>query len=36
MLIDMDDSPEPRWLDDEQQQAWLSLVGIMLRLLRRA
>src|SRR5215468_8501407 len=32
MLSDMENAPEPRWLDDDQQQAWTSLVGIMLRL----
>jgi DNA-binding MarR family transcriptional regulator len=28
----MDTSPEPRWLDAEEQQAWLALVGILIRL----
>ena len=32
MLGGMQDMPEPRWLDEDQQQAWMSLVGIMLRL----
>ena len=26
------ENAEPRWLDEDQQQAWLSLVGVMLRL----
>ena len=32
MLGAMENAQEPRWLDDDQQQAWMSLVGIMLRL----
>jgi DNA-binding MarR family transcriptional regulator len=28
----VEDTQEPRWLDEDQQQAWTSLVGIMLRL----
>src|ERR1044071_9673238 len=32
MLDGMRDTPQPRWLDRDQQQAWMSLVGIMLRL----
>jgi DNA-binding MarR family transcriptional regulator len=32
MLGGMENAQEPRWLDEDQQQAWTSLVGIMLRL----
>lgn len=32
MLDGMDNTQQPRWLDEDQQQAWMSLVGIMLRL----
>lgn len=32
MLGGMEKTEEPRWLDEDQQQAWMSLVGIMLRL----
>lgn len=32
MLGGMDNTQQPRWLDEDQQQAWMSLVGIMLRL----
>jgi DNA-binding MarR family transcriptional regulator len=32
MLDGMDNTPEPRWLDEDQQQAWISLIGITLRL----
>ena len=32
MLGGMENAQEPRWLDEDQQQAWISLVGIMLRL----
>jgi DNA-binding MarR family transcriptional regulator len=28
----MGDVSQPRWLDDEQQQTWLSLVGMLARL----
>jgi DNA-binding MarR family transcriptional regulator len=28
----MEGTREPRWLDDEQKQAWLALVGLVLRL----
>ncbi|MEZ0112640.1 DNA-binding MarR family transcriptional regulator [Catenulispora sp. EB89] len=28
----MDDVPEPRWLDADEQQAWLALAGTMNRL----
>jgi DNA-binding MarR family transcriptional regulator len=28
----MENAQEPRWLDEDQQQAWISLVGIVLRL----
>jgi len=32
MLSAMEDAQEQRWLDEDQQQVWMSLVGIMLRL----
>src|SRR4051794_20376180 len=32
MLGGMQNAQEPRWLDEDQQQAWTSLVGILLRL----
>lgn len=32
MLGGVENAQEPRWLDEDQQQAWISLVGIMLRL----
>ena len=32
MLDGMEKAQEPRWLDEDQQQAWTSLVGITLRL----
>jgi DNA-binding MarR family transcriptional regulator len=32
MLGGVENAQEPRWLDEDQQQAWMSLVGIMLRL----
>jgi DNA-binding MarR family transcriptional regulator len=32
MIGGMADTREPRWLDEEQQQAWIGLSGIMLRL----
>src|SRR3954469_11540350 len=32
MLGGMENAQEPRWLDEDQQQAWMSLVGIMRRL----
>lgn len=32
MIDTMETTQEPRWLDQDQQQAWISLVGIMLRL----
>jgi DNA-binding MarR family transcriptional regulator len=32
MIGGMEDTPEPSWLDEEQQQAWIGLSGIMLRL----
>ena len=32
MLDTMENTREPRWLDEDQQQAWINLVGIMLRL----
>jgi DNA-binding MarR family transcriptional regulator len=32
MLDGMENAQEPRWLDEDQQQAWMSLVGMMLRL----
>jgi DNA-binding MarR family transcriptional regulator len=32
MLGGMEKAQEPRWLDEDQQQAWISLAGIMLRL----
>ena len=32
MLGGMVNAQEPRWLDADQQQAWTSLVGILLRL----
>jgi DNA-binding MarR family transcriptional regulator len=28
----MSDVPEPRWLDEEQQQTWMVLAGMMARL----
>jgi DNA-binding MarR family transcriptional regulator len=28
----MEDTGEPRWLDAEEQRAWLALVGLMIRL----
>jgi DNA-binding MarR family transcriptional regulator len=28
----MSDDPEPRWLDEEQQQTWLTLAGMLVRL----
>jgi DNA-binding MarR family transcriptional regulator len=28
----MEGTREPRWLDEEQKQAWLALVGLLLRL----
>lgn len=28
----MDDGAEPRWLDDEEHQTWLALVGMLARL----
>jgi len=28
----MEGTREPRWLDDEQKQAWLALIGLVLRL----
>lgn len=32
MIAGMEDTPEPRWLDEDQQQAWTCLIGIVLRL----
>ncbi|MBO3751169.1 winged helix-turn-helix transcriptional regulator [Streptosporangiaceae bacterium NEAU-GS5] len=32
MLGGVENTEEPRWLDEDQQQAWISLVGMMLRL----
>src|SRR5215470_19852382 len=32
MLDGMQNAQKPRWLDEDQQQAWISLVGLMLRL----
>jgi len=32
MLGGVENAQEPRWLDEDQQQAWISLVGMMLRL----
>src|SRR5689334_16668228 len=32
MIGGMESTQEPRWLDEDQQQAWTCLVGIMLRL----
>jgi len=32
MLGAVENAQEPRWLDEDQRQAWRSLVGIMLRL----
>jgi len=32
MLGGVENAQEPRWLDEDQQQAWRTLVGIMLRL----
>jgi DNA-binding MarR family transcriptional regulator len=32
MLGGVENAQEPRWLDEDQQQAWINLVGIMLRL----
>lgn len=32
MLGGVESTGEPRWLDEDQQQAWTSLVGILLRL----
>lgn len=32
MMRGMGDVAEPRWLDDEQQQTWFVLVGMMTRL----
>ena len=32
MLGGVENAQEPRWLDEDQQQAWRNLVGIMLRL----
>jgi DNA-binding MarR family transcriptional regulator len=28
----VDDAPEPRWLDQEEQQAWIALVSVLTRL----
>ncbi|MBT2597129.1 MarR family winged helix-turn-helix transcriptional regulator [Arthrobacter sp. ISL-72] len=28
----MESTPEPRWLSDDERQAWRSLVGVMMRL----
>lgn len=28
----MDDAPEPRWLDADEQQIWLGLTGVLIRL----
>ncbi|WDZ84359.1 MarR family winged helix-turn-helix transcriptional regulator [Micromonospora cathayae] len=28
----MEDTREPHWLDEEQQQTWIALVGVMIRL----
>ncbi len=32
MLGGVEEMPEPRWLDEDQQQTWISLVAMMLRL----
>src|SRR4051794_5656537 len=31
-MSDVEDAPEPRWLDDEERRTWLSLVSVMMRL----
>jgi DNA-binding MarR family transcriptional regulator len=28
----MDDAPEPRWLDQDERQAWIALIGMLTRL----
>jgi DNA-binding MarR family transcriptional regulator len=28
----MDDAPEPRWLDQEERQAWIALISMLVRL----
>ena len=28
----MDDTPEPRWLDQDERQAWITLVSMLIRL----
>jgi DNA-binding MarR family transcriptional regulator len=28
----MDDAPEPRWLDDDERQTWITMVGVLIRL----
>jgi len=28
----MDDTPEPRWLDQDERQAWIALVSVLIRL----
>jgi DNA-binding MarR family transcriptional regulator len=28
----MEDAPEPRWLDADEQQTWLGLTGVLIRL----
>jgi len=28
----MDDTPEPRWLDQEERQAWIALISMLTRL----
>jgi DNA-binding MarR family transcriptional regulator len=28
----MDDAPEPRWLDKDERQAWIALIGMLTRL----
>jgi len=32
MLSLMEDSSGPRWLNDEERQAWLAFVGVLMRL----
>ena len=28
----MDDTPEPRWLDQDERQAWIALISMLIRL----
>ena len=32
MLVVMDVSPEPRWLDEQEAQVWIALAGTLIRL----